>query len=108
MLSAPPGPADPGMPANQRVVFLEALSLTLREHYPGVLCEIRRFRAGLPPVMRVTWGNEASEIGCDLSGDGWNFVHGLDPRRVIGPAGSLSASARAVACALGLGRHPDH
>ncbi|WP_084693143.1 hypothetical protein [Actinomadura atramentaria] len=96
------------MPVNQRVVFLEALGLTLRETYPGVSCRVARFRAALPPVLGVYFGDARREIGCDLAHDGWNFVWGFDPRRVIGPAGDLSRAAAAIAADLGAHPRPGH
>ncbi|MFC0039368.1 hypothetical protein [Actinomadura rayongensis] len=108
MHASPPGPADPGKLTNQRVVFLEALSLTLRERYSDVSCEISRLTAGLPPTLRVERQEVAEDVGCDLSVDGWAFVWGFDPRNVIGPVADLRRAAFAVANVLGIRHHPDH
>ncbi|POM24051.1 hypothetical protein BTM25_26780 [Actinomadura rubteroloni] len=95
-------------PANQRTTFLAALSLTLRERYPDVTCQISRFKAQLPPTLRVEWRAHHVDVGCDLTYEGWSLVVGFDPRKVIGPAGHPVPAARAVAELLGISRHPDY
>ncbi|WP_019631310.1 hypothetical protein [Actinomadura atramentaria] len=89
-------------PVNQRVVFHEALGMTLRERYCGVSTEVARFTAGLPPVLRIRWRDVSKDVGADLTHDGWTFVWGFDPRRVIGPAGDPVGAARLIADVLGV------
>ncbi|POM24814.1 hypothetical protein BTM25_34520 [Actinomadura rubteroloni] len=96
-----------GPPSNQRLVFLEALGLTMRERYPEVGARISQFKAGLPPMLRLAWHDATEDVGCDLSNEGWAFVWGFDPRNVIGPAGDLVSASFAVANVLGIRRHPD-
>ncbi|WP_084693062.1 hypothetical protein [Actinomadura atramentaria] len=93
-------------PSNQRRTFLDALSLTLREHNPGTHCEVSRFKAQLPPLLRVSWRGASLDVGCDLGRNGWMFVRGFDPRAVLGPVGSLTGVARTVAEILGIPQSP--
>ncbi|WP_240489793.1 hypothetical protein [Actinomadura atramentaria] len=102
----PPEPPEPPRPVNQRVVFLEALGMTLGERYSGVSTEVARFTAGLPPILRIRWRNIGKDVGADLTHDGWTFVWGFDPRRVIGPAGDPVRAAQVIAAVLGIPERP--